>query len=54
MNLYINDCDIKFTSTFKFLGVTLDKKLTWASYLKILTERCKSDLRLMGIMSSRR
>ena len=35
---------IEFSTTMKYLGVTLDEKLTWRSHLDNVLKTCKSNL----------
>ena len=41
--------DIEFSDQITFLGMTLDKKLTWGEHIKKLIEKCNKDLNLMRL-----
>ena len=43
--------DIEFSDQITFLGMTLDKKLTWGEHIKKLIEKCNKDLNLMRLVS---
>jgi len=51
--LSMTGCPIEFVKTFKFLGVVLDSKLTWARHVRYVRDRCQGDLRLMSVVSAR-
>ena len=52
-SLLLNKHNIEYVSKIKILGVTLDKQLRWGPYIKILLEKCRSDLRILSVLSSR-
>ena len=39
LNLKLQNDDIDFVTSFKFLGVVLEKQLTWSPYIKKLSEK---------------
>ena len=43
--------DIEFSDRITFLGMILDKKLTWGEHIKNLIEKCNKDLNLMRLVS---
>ena len=43
--------DVEFSDQITFLGMTLDKKLTWGEHIKKLIEKCNKDLNLMRLVS---
>ena len=49
--LKVGDQTLDFKSHGKFLGMTLDSKLTWKKHIDQLIERCKKDLNLMRYLS---
>ena len=49
--LKVGDQTLDFKSHGKFLGMTLDNKLTWKKHIDQLIERCKKDLNLMRYLS---
>lgn len=52
-NLILNDTIIEYAATYKFLGVTLDRKLTWANHISSVKEKCQKSLRLLSVVSAR-
>ena len=50
--LYLFNSPIKYTNTFKFLGITFDKSLTWRPHIEHIKEKCHKDLQLLSIISS--
>lgn len=51
INLTLNHVIIEFVKTYKFLGLVLDRSLTWKPHISHIKQRCESDLRLMRIIS---
>jgi len=51
-SLEIDGVAIEFVSKYKFLGVTLDRHLTWGPHIAELSERCQADIRLMRTVSA--
>ena len=43
--------NIEFSDQITFLGMILDKKLTWSEHIKSLIEKCNKDLNLMRLVS---
>jgi len=52
-DLYIYNSSIEYVSSYRFLGLTFDRKLTWAPHISCLRETCQTDLRLLSIISAR-
>jgi ribonuclease HI len=50
--LTFDGSDIEFCKNIKFLGLTLDRLLTWQPHIKNLKERCSKDQRLLRIISA--
>jgi ribonuclease HI len=50
-NLFIDKSPIAWNKEVKFLGVIFDERLTWASHINYITERCKKRLNLMRCLS---
>jgi ribonuclease HI len=50
-NIYINDCPLPQTQELKFLGVTLDTKLTWNAATSYCVNRCQAGLNAMRAVS---
>ena len=48
----LNGASIELVNKHKFLGLTLDRNLTWKYHIQDLKNRCESDLRLIRIISS--
>jgi ribonuclease HI len=51
LNLYIDGSPIEWKKEVKFLGVIVDERLTWASHISYIVERCKKRLNLMRCLS---
>lgn len=51
--LLLHQSQIEFVSSYKFLGLTIDRKLSWAPHITRLKETCQADLRLLSIISYR-
>jgi len=49
----LNEQQIEYVTNFKFLGITLDTRLTWKHHIKQIQTRCNKDLTLMRVISSR-
>ena len=49
--LKVGDQTLEFKSHGKFLGMTLDNKLSWKKHFDLLIERCKKDLNFMRYLS---
>jgi hypothetical protein len=45
---------IEYVNEIKFLGMTLDRRLTWNKYIFLLKERCQGGLRFMSFVAGRR
>lgn len=52
-NLLLHNQPLEYVTNHKFLGMILDRKLSWANHIKSLGLRCQRDLRLLSIISSR-
>jgi ribonuclease HI len=50
--LQLNGDIVNFVPHYKFLGVTFDRQLSWRNHIFSLRDRCKSDIRLMSIVSA--
>lgn len=50
--LSINNTILGYHRSVKFLGLTLDRRLTWLPHINLLKEKCKKDLRLLYIISA--
>ena len=50
--LTFNGSDIDYSKKVKFLGVTLDRLLTWQPHINNIKERCTKDQRLLRIISA--
>ncbi|KAI5756508.1 hypothetical protein M8J77_025578 [Diaphorina citri] len=53
INLKMYDTRIEVVDTFKFLGLTFDKKMTWKTHLKKLKQSCLSRSRILKILSKK-
>ncbi|KAI5697973.1 hypothetical protein M8J77_012423 [Diaphorina citri] len=53
INLNMYDTRIEVVDTFKFLGLTFDKKMTWKVHLKNLKQSCLSRSRILKILSKK-
>ena len=53
IQLYLNKSQIQICSSFKYLGVTLDKKLTWGDHIQSIVVKCKKSLNLMRAVSGK-
>jgi len=51
-SLKYNNIPIEYVSRYRFLGVTLDRTLSWGPHISELRDRCQSDLRLLRVVSS--
>lgn len=49
--LYMGPQRLNYYEEAKFLGLTLDKKLTWISHIRNLKETCTQRLRLMRVLA---
>ena len=49
--LFIKGCQIPFTNSFVFLGVTFDSKLTWKNHIDNIIERSKPKLNILRCIS---
>ena len=49
--LEMNESIIEYVSDYKYLGILLDKRLTWKKHIEYLKDKCSKDLRLMKIVS---
>ena len=52
--LKLNHQDIEYVARHKFLGMLLDRRLTWAPHISQLRETCQKDLRVLAVLASRR
>ena len=52
--LRLNNEDIEFVKTHRFLGMVLDRQLTWAPHISQLKETCQKDLRVLAVLASKR
>ena len=50
--LTLNSSQIKFQTNIKFLGINMDKRLTWKTHVDSVISKCQSDLRLLRIVSN--
>jgi len=50
--LTLNGANVEYVTAHKFLGVTLDCRLTWGKHITHLKDSCQSKLRLLRIISS--
>jgi hypothetical protein len=50
--LRLNGENINFVATTTFLGMVLDRRLTWGQHIASLQARCSSDLRLMFVLAA--
>lgn len=50
--LSLNGEPIQYTTNIKFLGMTLDRRLTWKAHIQQLVDRSQKDLRLLRVVSS--
>ena len=53
-DLKLNNVNIEFVNTHKFLGLIIDRSLTWKAHIKHIKQRCESDLRLLTILSAQK
>lgn len=51
-DLYLGNHRLPFTDSYKFLGVTFDKRLTWIEHIKNLKTKCIKSLSVLKIISS--
>ena len=51
LKLTLFDQEIKFVEKVKFLGLILDKHLSWWDHITDLVERCKKDLNILRLVS---
>ena len=51
-NLKLQGKEIEYTTSFKFLGRTLDRKLNWNQHNRTIKEKCQKDMRLLKIISA--
>ena len=49
--LSLNGQEIDYVTSHKFLGLTLDKRLTWQKHISNLIDKCQSDIRLLQTLS---
>lgn len=49
--LSLNGQPVKYVTSYKFLGMWFDKKLTWKPHILNLISRCQKDLRLLRVVS---
>lgn len=50
-SLQLNNTQIPFTSTFKFLGITFDDKHNWKPHIEILKSKTSKDLNIIKFLS---
>jgi len=50
--LQLNGTNIEYVTAHKFLGVTLDSKLSWGRHVAHIKDTCQSKLRLLRIIAS--
>ena len=52
INLTINGSNIETVKSHRFLGVILDRTLTWKPHITYLKKRCEKDLNMLKIIGS--
>jgi ribonuclease HI len=52
--LSLSNVPLEFTTKATYLGVILDRQLTWGPQITSLHDRCSSDLRLMSVLAANR
>ena len=52
--LKINDTNIEILNKYKFLGLTLDRNLTYKAHIQDLRLRCQKDINLLKIVGSQK
>ena len=50
-NIKMNDCNIRFEDSVKFLGMTIDKKLNWTEHIKNLKAKAQRSLNILRAIS---
>lgn len=53
-SLLLNDTPLIFVRSAKFLGLTLDCRMSWGPHIASLRMRCQRDLRLLSLVAARR
>ena len=53
-DLKLNNENIEFVKTHKFLGLTFDRSLTWKAHINQIKLHCEPDLRLLRIISGQK
>ena len=51
--IYFQRTEIEYVNTKRFLGMTLDPKLSWGPHITLLHSRCLRDIQLLRILSNR-
>ena len=50
-SLPLENLPVEYVSNFSFLGIVLDRKLTWGPHIARLKERSQKDLRLLSLLA---
>lgn len=51
-SLSLNGSPLSFVTSYRFLGIIVDHKLTWKNHIYSLRDRCQKDLRILTIVSA--
>ena len=52
--LIVNSIEIPITHEYKFLGITLDSKLSFISYIKQLRIKCNQTIQLLRAIADKK
>ena len=52
LELFLSGSSIEFVKAHPFLGVLLDRAMTWRPHISALRDRCQGDLRLLRVVSA--
>ena len=52
--LKLNNVSIEFVQNYKFLGMTIDRGVTWGPHIEQMKQRCESDIQLLRIISAQK